>query len=534
MKKNLFRSGLVLVVSLLLLSAAAMASGSHTCADADGDHLCDECWESITANCTDADGDHACDVCWALVRTDCADADADQYCDVCWQHMVEFCADADGNHACDVCWAVLSTCLDEDKNHLCDICSGVFWVDEDADGTCDGCEAVLTHVTAKHKGVYYHDRNGTTVADVVIEVTVEPYIEGGGAPAGTVTVRWTDESGTVYATAEKTLTFGETTAVVEYPALPAELLETGGRVVFTPYDAGFTPAENGCVAEYDLPTLWIDSDAEFTVNGVKEYKLFLLPGTEVTMVQQPGLTEDWEWVFEEGYAVPEVTVDGLTTTFLMPEESVNMYAAWRCEVCTDADGDCWCDICAYFVEPPVAADVKLDAWYAGAASLAVENGLMKLAGEDTFAPKAAATRADFIYALWKMADSPVVNYLMMYQDVGQEEWHAEAVRWASAMGIAKGYPDGTFRPEEAITRQEMAAFLYRYVQMQGDGFSGMWMFLLDCTDRADVAEWAYEPLCWLTMKDILNGDGTGALKPQIVANRAEMAQLLKNYLEYGG
>ena len=437
MKKKVFRIAAMLVLCLAVLTAAAMASGSHDCADADGDHLCDACWESITANCADADGDHACDVCALPVRTACADADGDRYCDVCGQHMVEFCADADKNHACDVCWAVLSTCLDENKNHLCDLCGGVFWVDEDADGTCDGCQAVLTHVTAEHKGVYYHDRNGITVADVVIEVTVEPYSQAGGAPAGTVQVRWTDGSGKVYATAEKALTFGQTTAVVEYPSLPLELLRTGGRVVFTPYDAAFTPAENGCV---------------FT------------GGT--------------------------------------PEDA----------------GE-------------IMADVNGAAWYAGAVYYALETGLMEPAAELAFDPAGDATRADLIYALWKMAGSPVVNYLMMYSDVGQEEWHAEAVRWASAMGIAKGYPDGTFRPEEAMTRQEMATFLYRYIQMQGDGFVGMWMFLLPCTDRADVAEWAYEPLCWMTMKGILNGDGTGALNPRQTATRAQMAQLLKNYLE---
>jgi len=453
---------------------------------------------------------------------------------VCGNHMAEYCVDADKNHACDLCWAVLSTCLDENKDHLCDLCGGVFWVDENADGVCDGCEAVLTHVTAVHKGVYYHTKNGAAVADVAIEITVEPYIEVGGAPAGTVAVRWTDADGNSYATADKALTFGVTTVTVEFPSLPVEALESGGRVTFSPYDAGFTPAENGCVAEYDLPTLWIDSDAEFTVNGVRENKLFLHPGAQVVVRQQPGLTESWEWVFEEGYAVPQMTIDGLTTTFTMPEESVNMHAAWRCEVCTDADGDQWCDLCEYYIDPcPAAAytDVDEDAWYHEAVDYVIENQLMRGVDDTTFAPGGAATRADFMYALWQAEGCPVVNYLMLYQDVDQEQWYAEAVRWGSAMGIVKGYPDGTFRPDAAVTRQEMATFLYRYEQHKGGGFEGAWMFLLNCTDRADVGEWAYEPLCWLTMKGVMQGDGTGALKPQDTATRAEAAQLMKNYME---
>ena len=250
-----FRVAAMLALCMALLTAAAMASGSHDCVDADGDHLCDECWESVSANCADTDGDHFCDVCWRPVRTACADADGDTWCDVCGGHMSDYCTDADKNHACDVCWAVLGPCLDENKDHLCDLCGGVFWVDENADGICDGCEAVLTHVTAEHVAVYYHQSKGATLADVVLQITVEPYIEVGGAPAGTVAVRWSDDYGNSYSTAEKALTFGATTVTVEYPSLPMEALEKGGRVTFSPYDAGFTPAENGCVAEYDLPTL---------------------------------------------------------------------------------------------------------------------------------------------------------------------------------------------------------------------------------------------------------------------------------------
>ncbi len=530
MEKKGFRAAAALLLCLLMLSAAAMASGTHACADADGDHFCDECWQRVADLCADTDGDHCCDVCWEPVSTHCADSDGDGYCDVCGAHLLH--ADQDGNHACDLCWTVLSHCTDEDKNHLCDLCGGVFWVDENADGVCDGCDAVLTHVTAHHTQVYYHEKDGVTVADLVIEVKVESYLEEGeGTPAGTVSVRWSDADGNSYATNEAVLSFGQTTAVLEYPGLPLDVLYAGGRVVFTPYDAGFTPAENGCVIEYDLPCLRLDSDSEFTVNGVYENELYLRPGTAVTVVLQPGLIERWVWVFAEGYAVPEVTVDGLTTTFVMPGEDVTMHAAWRCEVCTDADGDQWCDLCEYYVEPPVEEEESAGVWYAGAVEFVLEGGLMVPADGTDFLPEEGATRADFLLALWKLEGGPVVNYLMTFTDVGQEEPYAEAVRWAAAMGIAKGFPDGTFRPGAVLSRQEMATFLYRYEQTKGGGFTGMWMFLLDCTDRADVAEWAYEPLCWLTMHGIVNGDGTGALKPQDTATRAEMAQILKNYLE---
>ena len=534
MKNSLPRVLTALLLSLLMLTAAALASGSHDCADTDGDHFCDECWESIPGQCLDLDGDHSCDVCWNPVRVLCADDDGDTWCDVCSAHMAQFCADGDANHSCDVCWAALGTCLDENKDHLCDLCGGVFWVDADADGVCDGCDAVLTHVTAEYIGVYYYGRKSAVLADVAVRVTVEPYTDQYGAPAGTVSVRWSDGDGNSYSTAEATLTFGQTTAVLEFPGLPLEALENGGRVIFTPYDAGFTPAENGCVVEFDLPCLRVGSDAGFTVNGVAESKLYLVPGTQVVVRLQPGLTENWEWVFEKDSARPDVMVDGLVTTFVMPEEDVDLYARWRCAVCTDSNGDNWCDLCEHAMERCPSepyADVETDGWYHQAVDFVLEQGLMEPVSQSAFAPDAPVTRAELVQALWQMEGAPVVNYLMTFTDVEQDACYAEAVRWAAAMGIALGYPDGSFRPGESLSRQEMAAFLYRYVQKHGDGFMGMWMFLLDATDREQVAEWAYEPLCWLTMKGIVNGDGTGALHPQAVATRAQMAQILFRYNE---
>ena len=531
MKNRLLSMILALSMAVTLLPGALAAD--HVCAEGEWeDHFCDVCAATLSELCADTDGDHYCDVCWLLVDRLCADADGNEYCDLCESHMVDACADTDGNHVCDVCWRVLSICLDENKDHLCDICATVFWVNENADGRCDGCDAILTHVGTEHKEVYYHVKDGATVADVVIEVTVMPYVDDGGAPAGTVAVRWTDEDGRSYATADAALTFGATTVTVECPSLPMEVLKSGGRVVFTPYDAGFTPAENGCVIEYDLPSLRVDSDAEFTVNGVSEGLLYLLPGTPVTVEQGTGLTDRWEWVIEEGYASPELTVDGLTTTFVMPEEDVNIFDSWRCEVCTDADGDNWCDVCWYYVDATVPMqDVDPDAWYADAVSYVLEQELMDPAMDGIFDPEGEAVRADVIYALWMLEGCPQVNYILPFSDVEPEEKYTEAIRWAAAEGIAKGDTEGTFRPCEGITREEMATFLYRYAQYHGGGFTGMWMFLLNCTDRDQVSEWAYEPLCWLTMKGVMQGRGNGALEPKAVATRAQMAQLLQNYLE---
>ena len=157
--------------------------------------------------------------------------------------------------------------------------------------------------------------------------------------------------------------------------------------------------------------------------------------------------------------------------------------------------------------------------------------LLCLAGTAFAAEESAATRAEAAAALWEAAGSPVVNYAMAFADVPQEAPYAEAVRWCAAEGYMQGYDGNTFGPADPITRQQLAAVLYRYVQRQGGGFVGMWMFPLRYTDAAQVREWAYEPLCWMTMKGVLAGTETGELRSEGTVSAAELPGLVTAALQ---
>ncbi|MBQ3199619.1 MAG: S-layer homology domain-containing protein [Firmicutes bacterium] len=151
-------------------------------------------------------------------------------------------------------------------------------------------------------------------------------------------------------------------------------------------------------------------------------------------------------------------------------------------------------------------------------------GNVKLLNEN-----ASASRAEVIYDLWMRAGKPVVNYLMTFTDVAQDTRYTEAIRWAASEGIAAGYGNSIFGPDAPITRQQLATVLYRYEQKQGGGFKGNWMFLLDCTDRAEISEWAYEPMCWMTMHGILSKDDERALRPREAVSRIQADQILTAY-----
>ena len=176
-------------------------------------------------------------------------------------------------------------------------------------------------------------------------------------------------------------------------------------------------------------------------------------------------------------------------------------------------------------------DVADTAWYADAVQYVYENGLMTGVSESEFGPDGTATRGQIVTILWRLAGSPVVNYAMRYADMDEGAWYGEAVRWAASTGVVTGYSESSFGPNDAITREQLAAILYRYVKTQGQGFTGMWYFPLRYDDAASISDWADEAMHWCVMKGVLNGTGETTLSPQLTATRAQLAAILRRFCE---
>ena len=88
-------------------------------------------------------------------------------------------------------------------------------------------------------------------------------------------------------------------------------------------------------------------------------------------------------------------------------------------------------------------------------------------GSNTFQPDAGTTRGMIAVMLWRLNGSPVVNYAMNFDDVKNGAWYTEAIRWAVSEGIAFGYGNGKFGPDDVVTREQMVTILYRYAQRKG-------------------------------------------------------------------
>ena len=176
-------------------------------------------------------------------------------------------------------------------------------------------------------------------------------------------------------------------------------------------------------------------------------------------------------------------------------------------------------------------DVRPEDWFYDDVRYVYESGLMNGTAEGLFSPDLFTSRAMIVTVLWRLSGSPVVNYYMPFADVDQAAWYAEAVRWAASCGIIAGYGNGNFGPNDPITREQLAAILYRCAAYrQEDTSIGADTNILSFTDAASVSEYAVPALQWACGAGILQG-ADGALLPAHPATRAQTAAMLARYLK---
>ena len=167
-------------------------------------------------------------------------------------------------------------------------------------------------------------------------------------------------------------------------------------------------------------------------------------------------------------------------------------------------------------------------WYADAVREAYRQGWMDSVGENRFDGGATVTRGMAIDAIWRMAGSPKAGVSTGYADVEAENPYHDAIDWAWESGVALGVGNGCFGWEQNVTREQLAAMLYRYARTLGKGFTGTWMLLLDTDDREQVSDWAYESVCWLFMNQVMMGRGRN-FAPHGNTTRGELATVLTRF-----
>ena len=261
---------------------------------------------------------------------------------------------------------------------------------------------------------------------------------------------------------------------------------------------------------------------EDTDNGsVKVSPTRASKGSTVTVTVKP----------DEGYELDELTVtdkngesvkltdkgDG-KYTFKMPASKVTVEAVFT----------------AAKVEGLPFTDVTSGDWFYDAVAYVYDKGMMEGTTDTTFAPAMNLTRSMIAQVLYNLEERPEAPGAAGFPDVAADAWYADAVNWAAARGIVKGYDTGAFGPEDSVTREQLAAILYRYAQAKGYDTTQGGMAVREFSDSASISDWAQEAMAWAVNAQVLSGKGNGVLDPQGTATRAEVAQMLMNFGEHVG
>jgi hypothetical protein len=177
-------------------------------------------------------------------------------------------------------------------------------------------------------------------------------------------------------------------------------------------------------------------------------------------------------------------------------------------------------------------DLDTTQWYHLYTDYVIEKGLMDGTGDAIFSPNGTLTRAQVVTVLWRLEGTPLTDGATAFDDVDIAQWYGDAIRWAAGEKIVEGYSDTRFGPNDPITREQLAAILWRYAQYKGYDVSGGQDVDLSVFDDADaISAYAYPAFQWAYGAGIIEGDSAKTLNPTGDASRCAFAAMITRFLE---
>lgn len=237
---------------------------------------------------------------------------------------------------------------------------------------------------------------------------------------------------------------------------------------------------------------------------------------------------------DNGYRVAEVLVDGEDVGAVTSYTFTDVKAAHTIEAIferltfnlpeIDSDED---EPDAEWENP--FTDVSTSDWWYEAVEYVEDHGIMSGVSDTGFAPEAQLSRAMVVQILYNLQGNPAVSGQSDFSDV-RGHWASEAIAWAERMGLVNGYEDYTFRPDNPVTRAELAQMLYTFADRKGFDVTASGD-LSAFTDAADIPSWAEPALSWACGNGLITGYTDGSLQPSGYATRAQAATILMAFVK---
>ena len=267
------------------------------------------------------------------------------------------------------------------------------------------------------------------------------------------------------------------------------------RPVVTKYEVNVSETENG---KTEVSTAKAAAGSTVRITATAD-ELYIVETVTVTTA--------------EGETVEVTKVSDREYTFIMPAGDVTVKAEYKHE----------CPSGKY-------TDVNENEWYHEAVDYVISHKMMIGISESEFMPKGSTSRGQIVTILYRLEKEPGVSGGTEFEDVSAGSYYAEAVKWAESNEIMLGYGDGRFGPEDGITREQLAAILYRYAEYKGYEIKGS-EELTGYTDAGKVSGWAEEAMKWSCGNGLILGGDGDKLDPQGGAERSQAAAILMRFCE---
>lgn len=311
-----------------------------------------------------------------------------------------------------------------------------------------------------------------------------------------------------------------------------DAVKTAGTytITWSNADQGFTGDENYDIQTETAGTLTVSNRSsggtttypvqveENSQNGgVQVSPKNAVPGTLVTVTPQPAPGYELATLTVLDQYGNEVDVNPLGNgnySFKMPRSRVKVEATFYCtgsELCPTHH----------------LADVLVKAWYHDAVDYVVEHGIMTGTSATTFEPNTTLSRAMVAQILYNLEGQPTVTGESTFTD-SNTHWAAKAIAWAQKTGVVSGYGNNTFRPNQAVTREELAQMLYNYAEYKQYDLTASGD-LTAFPDVSKVSDWAETAMSWANGNALINGHDDGTLEPGGTTIRAQAASILMNF-----